>query len=122
MKSATIQEAKERLEELIEAARRGETVEITEAGERVAQLVGESAQTDGAAASPVASHSENGAPEDVDWEARLAEMDAKGQVVRSKLSPSERRLLIKRFLVPFPPGAKHVGTVEALLEERRQSP
>jgi prevent-host-death family protein len=96
MRTATISEAKQRLEELIAAARAGEDVEITQDGRRVAAITAE-----------------------VNWDERLErnrswkdEMVARGLLIRAVLPPDPSAI------DPLPTG--YSGVLDALLDERAE--
>lgn len=105
MRTATIAEAKEQLEELIAAARAGETVEIIDQGMAVARLAG-----------PQPSVREFSPDE---WDRRIADLEERGIVRRSKLSPQERDAIVDDILRPLS-GAGPSGALQALLDERRE--
>lgn len=113
MRSATVDEAKEHLEELIAAARSGETVEITSQGRTVASLEASGHLQAGSDQSPSSN------VEDVDWDARLAKLEARGLISRSKLTEAERAEVARMILEPLR-GAGPSGVLDALLEERRE--
>lgn len=95
---ASITETKNRLSALLERVRRGETIVIEDRGVAIAVLA------------PI-----NGHPADTD-EDRLARLERKGIIRRSKRDPREVFAELDRM--PLPRSKRSV--VEALLEERRQ--
>lgn len=98
MKRATVEEAGQGLAALLDAAKAGEDVVITEDGVVVARLVAEE--------SPA---------EETDDEL-LDRLHAAGIIKRGKrITPA----LKARLLAPFPEGSKPAGVLDALLEERR---
>ena len=98
MGTASISEAKAKLSALLDRVKAGETVTITDRGRPVAQLV----PLNGAGA--------------VDWDARLESLERRGLIRRPKQTSDMRWILDQ----PLP---KFEGSVlEALLEERRESP
>jgi prevent-host-death family protein len=98
MTTASISQAKAKLSALLDRVKAGETITITDRGVPVAQLM------------PL-----NAAGE-VDWDARLASLERRGLVRRPKKKPDLRWLLDR----PLPKFEESV--LEALLEERRESP
>ena len=59
-------------------------------------------------------------PQDVtDWDAKLADLERRGIITRSKLSKAEQAEVVKRILEPLP-GRAPSGVLDALLEERRE--
>ena len=97
MTIASISEAKAKLSALLDRVRTGETITITDRGVPVAQL------------KPVA-------PADVDWDLRLSQLEREGVVRRP-----EQKLDVDAFLA-MPKGRSRESVLEALLEERRESP
>ena len=97
MTFASISETKAKLSALLDRVRTGETVTITDRGVPVAQL------------RPVAAA-------DVDWDVRLTQLEREGVVRRP-----EQRLDVEAFLA-LPKGRSRESVLEALLEERRESP
>jgi prevent-host-death family protein len=97
MTIASISEAKAKLSALLDRVRTGETITITDRGVPVAQL------------KPVA-------PADVDWDLRLSQLEREGVVRRP-----EQNLDVDAFLA-MPKGRSRESVLEALLEERRESP
>lgn len=98
MKTASVSETKAKLSALLDRVKAGETITITDRGVPVAQLV------------PL-----NGADE-VDWDARLASLERRGLITRPKGKP-DLSWLLERPLPKF-----EESVLEALLEERRESP
>lgn len=98
MRSATVQEAKENLEELIEAAQSGERVEITAGGRRVASIV---AAPQGRGQKPA------------EWEGRMSALEARGLITRPKGGP-------KPAFPRLPEPVAASGVLDALIEERRE--
>lgn len=88
----TVEEAKERLAELIQQVREGESIVITDGGQPVARLV---------ATQPT-----------VDWEERLQDLERRGIIRRGKGAPPK--------LEPLPDPIVPSGVLDALLEERRE--
>jgi prevent-host-death family protein len=111
MKRATLKEVGERLDELVEEVRRGETIVIVENGSELARLT--PPENGRAVASPA-----NGAS-NVDWEAKLADLERRGRVRRSKISEEERAAIVARIL-ERPRSEGPSGALAALLEERRE--
>ena len=103
MRTATIREAKDKLEELIAAARAGEEVEITDGGRPVAELTASRAP---AGPPPLVTRSAH-------LEDRLAAMVAEGLLKPSKLPPDASAIDMP------PPGES--GVLHALLEERSEN-
>jgi prevent-host-death family protein len=99
MATASISDTKAKLSELLDRVKAGETITITDRGVPVAQLV------------PL-----NGGSE-VDWDARLASLERRGLITRPKNEKPDLRWLLDR---PLPKSRESV--LEALLEERRESP
>jgi prevent-host-death family protein len=106
MRTATIREAKDKLEELIAAARAGEEVEITENGRRVASL------TSGAEVETTAEriHVRH---DDSATERLIARMVAEGLMVRNPLPPDPAAVDYS-----LPNGDS--GALQALLDEREE--
>lgn len=100
MKTATIEEAKERLEELIAAARAGERVEITDEGETVASLLGAAAGTNGPG---------------VTREQTVQRLEADGLLKHNPRMPSLRALEESGL------SEAAIGLLRALLDEREES-
>jgi prevent-host-death family protein len=98
MATASISDTKARLSELLDRVKAGETITITDRGVPVAQIV------------PL-----NGGGQ-VDWDARLASLERRGLITRPRKKPDLRWLLDR----PLPKFEESV--LEALLEERRESP
>ena len=96
---ASVSEAKAKLSALLDRVKAGETVTITDRGVPVAQLV------------PL-----NGGRE-VDRDARIASLERRGLITRPKNEKPDLRRLLDR---PLPKSRESV--LEALLEERRESP
>jgi len=97
MKTATITEAKNQLSALIDRAKHGETIVITDRGRPVARLVS----------------AVSGAADDV--EGRLSRLERRGGLRRAT-APPPRAIISKK-----PHRAKRVsGVLDALLEERRK--
>ena len=102
MRTATISEAKQRLEELIAAARAGEEVQITDGGRPVASLTS-SAEQDAADTTPHRHATTN---------EMITEMVRKGLLIPSSVAPDAS------WLDDLPPGES--GALAALLEEREE--
>jgi prevent-host-death family protein len=98
MGTASISEAKAKLSALLDRVKAGETVTITDRGRPVAQLV----PLNGAGA--------------VDWDARLESLERRGLIRRPKKT-SDMRWILDQPLAQF-----EGSVLEALLEERRESP
>jgi prevent-host-death family protein len=94
MRTATIDEAKEHLEELIAAARSGEMVEITDEGTAVAELQ---------PVTQLMQPAPNGAAKDP---------EGSGAIVVGTSPPPK--------LERFPAGSVSSGVLDTLLEERRE--
>jgi prevent-host-death family protein len=99
MTSASISETKAKLSALLDRVKAGETITITDRGVPVAQLV------------PL-----NGPGEVGCWDARLESLERRGLIRRPKQT-SDLRWILDR---PLPRSRESV--LEALLEERRESP
>ena len=98
MRSATIREAKDTLEELIAAARAGETVEITDGGQPVAAITVQAKWDE----RPELNKSRKDQWKD--------EMAARGLLTRASLPPDPSAI------DPLPAG--YSGVLDALLDER----
>lgn len=98
MSRASISETKATLSALLDRVKAGETITITDRGVPVARIV------------PL-----NGA-EEVDWDARLESLERRGLIRRPKRT-SDLQWLLDQPLPTF-----EGSVLEALLEERRESP
>jgi prevent-host-death family protein len=98
MATVSISETKAKLSELLHRVKAGETITITDRGVPVAQLAPLNAG-------------------EVDWDTRLASLERRGLITRPKNEKPDLRWLLER---PLPKSRESV--LEALLEERRQSP
>src|SRR5688500_17898626 len=90
MKQATLKEVGERLDELVEEARRGETIAIVENGSELARIT--PPEDERAVSAPAKDASE------VDWDAKLADLERRGLMRRSKISDEERAAIVRRIL------------------------
>lgn len=106
MKSATIKEAKERLEELIEAARSGEPVEITDDGQPVVSLT---------PSVPGAGLASASGEVDESRDAIVRRLESAGVVHRNPRMP-DAQLLEKWGL-----SDDAIGLLQALLDEREEN-
>ncbi|HTY79325.1 MAG TPA: type II toxin-antitoxin system prevent-host-death family antitoxin [Candidatus Bathyarchaeia archaeon] len=96
MKTATITQAKNQLSALIDRARHGETIVITDRGRPVARLVPALTVAD-------------------DPAGRLARLERRGGLRRAVAPPPRAQILRK-----LPRMKQPAGVLEALLEERRE--
>lgn len=99
MVTASISDTKAGLSALLDRVKAGETITITDRGVPVAQLV------------PLHGGGE------VNWDARLASLERRGLITRPKNETPDLRWLLDR---PLPRSRESV--LDALLEERRESP
>src|SRR5688572_11614700 len=86
MKQATLKEVSERLDELVEEARCGETIVIVENGAELARLT---PPANGRAATKT----ESGAG-DIEWDAKLSDLERRGLIKRSKISDEKRATIV----------------------------
>ena len=100
MRQARISELKNHLSSYLALVRGGETIQVLDRNEPIAQIV------------PMP---ERALPSDPDVEARLCELERRGIVRRGHGG-------IPRCIAEGPPQGPSVGVLEALLEERRRGP